>query len=245
MPRRLITAALAGALALGALTGCRFETANDAAFVGDTRYTQADVDRTIDAIKADGVDLGNIDLTGLRQEIIARSVFRDVAKRYAQEKGYPAPSVDYDSISQATGLPPSDPYVRVVAEAEAYRSLLLDKVKPVQPSDADFHDAYELLLSQQVVSAGTEAQIKPQLQQPQLSQAIGSGVALRNELTAAMTRYNASVNPKFLPIAYPLQQINVGTSQPVLVQLPLGGSQQAPVRDLLPTAAPTDDVPAQ
>jgi hypothetical protein len=240
MPRRLITAALAGALALGALTGCRFVTANDAAFVGDTRYTQADVDKVVNTMHADGLDLSNVDLPTLRQTIVAQSVFRDVAKRYAQEKGYPAPTVDTDSIAQAVNLPASDPFVQLVAEAQAYDTLLMSKVKPVQPTDADFHDAYELLLQQQAVSAGTEAQIKPQLQQ-NLSDAIGAGVALRNELTAAMTRYNTSVNPKYLPIGFPLEEATAGSTQVTIVELPLGGSQQAPVRDLVPTVEPTNN----
>jgi hypothetical protein len=244
MPRRLITAALAGALALGALTGCRFETANDAAFVGDTHYTQADVDKVVNAMHADGLDLSHVNLPTLRQTIVARSVFRDVAKRYAQEKGYPAPTVDTSSIAQAVNLPASDPFVQVVAEAQAYDALLMGNVKPVQPTDADFHDAYELLVQEQAVPAGTEAQIKPQLQQ-NLSDAIGAGVALRNELTAAMTRYNTSVNPKFLPAAYPLAEASNGTNRVTIVELALGGSQQAPVRDLVPTVQPTDAQQAQ
>jgi hypothetical protein len=239
MPRRLITAAFAGALALAALTGCRFETAADAAFVGDTRYTQTDVDNILNTLKADGVNFTGVDLGQVRQDIVVQSVFRDVAKRYAQEKGYPAPTVDYGGVAQALGgVPTSDPFVRAAAEADAYRMLLMSKVKPVAPTDADYHDAYELLLDQQAVSAGTEAQVKPQLQQA-VSQDLGAGVALRNELTAAMKRYNTSVNPKYLPIAYPLVRVDTGTAQPAIVELSLGGSQQAPVRDLVPTVAPS------
>jgi hypothetical protein len=240
----MISAAVAGALALAALTGCRFESATDAAYVGDTRYTLADIDRAINTLKADGADLSNVDQGALRQQFIVRFVFRDVAKRYAQEKGYPAPSVDYNSIAQSTGLPVSDPYVQVRAQDEAYVKLLMSKVAPVQPTDADYHDAYELLLSQQAVSAGTEDQVKPQLQQS-LSDTIGQGVALRNELTAAMTRYDTSVNPRYLPVGYPLAEATAGTSTVAIVELPLGGSRQVPVRDLVPTVQPTDGQQAQ
>jgi hypothetical protein len=244
MPRRLITAALAGALALGALTGCRFESAADAAYVGDTRLTRADVDKVLDAMKADGLNIPDSDLVVRREDIVGSSVFRDVAKRYSQEKGYAAPSVDYDTASQVLMLPPTDPYVRLLAEADAYRTLLLDKVKPVQPTDGDYHDAYELLLSQPL-SLGTEAQVKAQLQQS-FSQQISTGVALRNELTAAMNRYGTEVNPLYLPSGYPLAAVPTGNGgNAIVVQLPLGGSQQAPVRDLMPTVEPTDDQSAQ
>jgi hypothetical protein len=244
MPRRLITAAFAGALALAALTGCRFESAADAAYVGDTRYTRADVEKVLADMKADGASIADSDLTTVREDIVGASVFRDVAKRYSKEKGYAPPSVDYDAASQAIGLPPNDPYVRLVADANAYRTLLLSKVKPVQPTDADYHDAYELLLTQPL-SLGTEAEVKAQLQQ-NFNQEISTGVALRNELTVAMNRYGTEVNPLYLPSGYPLAAVPRGDGgNAIVVQLPLGGSQQAPVRDLMPTVAPTDDQQAQ
>jgi hypothetical protein len=239
MPRRLIAAAVAGVAALVALAGCRIESPTDAAYVGNTRFSQADVDKLVKQLDTDGVQVTDANRASLRQFILARSVFLDVAKRYATEKGYAAPPVDAAAVAQANNLPANDPVVRLVAESDAYRQLLLGKASPAQPTDADYHDAFQLLVNQKEAQPGDEAALTQQLRQS-VSETIASGVGLRNELAAAMRRYGATVNPKYLPTGFPLATVTAPDGRSVaVVQLPLGGTGQGAVLDL-PVASTAD-----
>jgi hypothetical protein len=237
MPRRLFAAAVAGVVALVALTGCRIESPTDAAYVGNTRYRQADVDRVIKQLDTDGLKVSDTQRGQLSQFIVEQSVFLDVAKRYAAEKGYRAPTVDAAGVAQTNRLPESDPLVQLVAASGAYRDLLLSKATPGKPTDADFHAAFNLLVQQNLVDAGGEAAATQQLRQ-NFADEMATGVGLRDELTAAMKRYGTTVNPRYLPLGFPLATVPTSSGgNASIVQLPLGGTGQAPVLDL-PTSAP-------
>jgi hypothetical protein len=239
MPRRLFAAAAAGALALVALSGCRIESASDAAYVGDTSYSQADVSKVVDGMKADHATISDAQLAPLDQDIVARSVFLAVAKRYAAEHDYAIPAVNADSVAQAVSLPASDPYVRLAAEAQAYQTLLLNKVTPARLGAGDYHDTFSLLLRQQAVDPGTETEVTQELQQ-KFADPLARAVGLRNELTAAMKRYDTSINPRYLPAGFPLMSVQTSSGGSVnVVELVMGGAGQAPVRDITPVLAPT------
>jgi hypothetical protein len=239
MPRRLFAAAVAGVVALVALTGCRIESPADVAYVGSTRFSQADVDSVVKQLEVDGLKLADSDKARARQLIVQQEVFLEVAKRYAAEKGLPAPAVDTASLAQANNLPESDPYVKLASSARAYFNLLQGKVPAAQPTDADYHAAFQLLVDQNEAQPSEEAALTQALRQG-VAETIASGVALRNELSAAMKRYGTAVNPRYLPSAYPLATVQAPDGRSVVVvQLPLGGTASAaPVIDL-PTAAPS------
>jgi hypothetical protein len=216
-PRRLITALAAGALTLTALTGCRLE-AGSAAFVGGTRFTQAQVDGMLAAYTRDGGQLPDTARPQARKSVAGELVFVALARRYAQEKGYPDPTFDYSSAASQSSLPASDPYLQMHVQALAYQQLLLSKADALTPSEADYREMYQRLVDGGL--SATYAQIRPELQQ---ISGIGQGLSLRNALTAAVKRYNVVVNPVYGDIEYPLVQVS-GTSGGtfVLVSLPLG-----------------------
>jgi hypothetical protein len=240
MLRRLSAVAVVGAVALVALAGCRIESPADAAYVGNTRHSQVDVDKIVDRLKADGAAFEDSQKTAVRQRVVGDLVFLDVAKRYATEKGYPAPPVNTDALASAYQLPATDDFVKLEAQALAYQTMLTQKVAPATVTPADYHEAYELLLQQEAVQPGSEPAVTQQLQQ-QFGGQLGAVLGLRHELTGAMKRYGTSVNPRLLPVGYTLLTVPTQSGgQLVLVRLPLGGSgTAAPVRDLPATAAPT------
>jgi hypothetical protein len=224
--RRLITVVAVAGLALAALTGCRLETGS-AAYVGGTRFSQAQVDDMLAAYKRDGGALQETDRPQARRSIASEMVFLAVARRYATEKGYDTPAFDYSSAASQSSLPASDPYLRMHVEADAYQQLLLQHSTAVTPTDADFREMY-----QHLVDGGLTAsyeQIKPELQQ---IAGVGQGLGLRNALSAAVRRYGVQLNPVFGDIEYPVVRVS-GTNGGsfVLVSVPLGSGAAPAVVD--------------
>jgi hypothetical protein len=240
MPRRIFAVAAAGALALVALTGCRLE-AGSAAFVGDTRYTSDYVNEMalayVDDLKANGHDTAPTaaQLTGLRKEIAADLIFRDVAKEYSDSKNYLAPSFDYDSVTGQFGVKANDPYLQLAVQADAYRAALLGRVRAKSLTDDDYKSVYDFLLAEgAVTSDATYASIKASLQDQSMSDAIAKAITLRGELTIAANKYGAEINPGFAPGSYPLASATSqqGSTIPLVV-LTFGSGGNAPaVRDV-------------
>jgi hypothetical protein len=193
MPRRRLSLVVAaGALALAAITGCRVEPGN-AAFVGDTTYSKADLDHMVDQFKKDGATVAAEDETLIRQEIARDQVFVGVAKRYADEQHYGTPNVDVSATARQYNMPPSDPVMQLLAEVDAYRTLLFDHVKAVTPTEAELHDVYDFLVKSKV-GVGTYAETKPELLKLDgFNQAIG----VRRVLTDAVRRYDVELNPLY------------------------------------------------
>src|SRR5262245_58087229 len=105
-------------LGLGLLAGCRTQP-GAAAFVGEVRITDAQVEATVNRIDADlragarpeglpAEAYGNI-----RRAVVQLQVFVEVAKRYAAEQRYDAPTPDYADWAGRVGLPQDDPFVRL------------------------------------------------------------------------------------------------------------------------------------
>src|SRR5262245_37383367 len=112
------------ALVLGAglaLVGCQ-ATPGTAAYVGDSRFTDNQVDQMVDQIDADVLKVqpeqnGKIDFGNLRQLLVRLQVFDALAARYAQEQHIDVPARDYAAAAQQIGLPADDPYVRLSTDA--------------------------------------------------------------------------------------------------------------------------------
>src|SRR5690606_23749802 len=134
-------------------------------------------------------EFGNGDRAFLRQYLVQATIFNEVARRYAQEQSIPAPAPDYADAANRLGLPADHLFVRTVADNESYRDLLLGRVPPAQPTEADLQDAYDRYV-QAATNAGVEPvdfeTIRQELQQtPQYV----AGVGVRNALTEAAQRY--------------------------------------------------------
>jgi hypothetical protein len=228
--RKLMLVAVVALVGGLTLSGCQ-NSPTTAVTMNGFSMQNSDVDNTFATVEGDvrkgGQQINTESYGDVRQSIVRFTVFNEIAKRYAQEKGYPAPTPDYNAMAQQIGLPPEDPFVKLYADTQAYHDLLTSKAAPATPTEADLREAYERYR----VAYGDQAlpydQIKPNLQGvPEFAQAIG----LRNELMAAAQRYGVSVNPRYAPLEMPL--LSVPDSNLDIVALPLGDQGSAAVRDL-------------
>jgi hypothetical protein len=248
MPRRLFAAAATAALALVGLAGCRFETSADAAYVGDTRFSNQSIDQMIAQLKTDGAQVATADEVALRQRIAVDDVFVTVAGRFATERGFAAPNADVNTLAanfaQSSGLPANDGYIQLEAHAQAYSDLLSQSAKPAQLTDGDYRDAFNLLVKQQQADP-TDFQGTKQALQSQVADQLARGVAVRNELASAIKRYNVSLNPRYQPASVTITSVSVGSGgSATLVQLNIVGSAGLPpVVDLTPTAPADQSAP--
>jgi len=228
MPRRrLFLVVAAGVLALAALAGCRVEPGN-AAFVGSTTFSKADLDRIVDQYKRDGGKVEAADEVGIRGEITRDQVFVEVAARYAREQKFGDPTIDFEQYAQQSGLPANDPALRLLATVEGYRTLLMGHVAPVEPTEAELHGVYDYLVSKQV-NVGSYEETVPQLRQ---IEGFGAAIGVRRALSDAVHRYQVQVNPLY-DAQFVLFTVQGQSSSIPVVTLDLAGGGPAPgVTDL-------------
>jgi hypothetical protein len=154
----------------------------------------------------DPVGLASEQVGPTRQRVVQFILFNELARRYAAEKGLAFTAPDYTSLAPQLGLPADNPYVKLAADSDAYRTLLLTKVSAAIPTEADLVDAYARV-KKASPDAPSYAELKPQLVAlPDL----GQGIALRAELDAAMKRYGVTLNPRYEPIEIPLIVVSAG-----------------------------------
>lgn len=209
-------------LAAVVLTGCRSQP-GVAAYVDDTRYTDASVEQMTASVQhliAEGAT-GNV-----RQQIVADEVFVDIAKRYAKEHDYPAPTVHVDAVTAQYKLPPDNAWAKLTAEADAYRQLLLQHADKVTPTDAELRDIYDRAVAAHLADPNAFDAIKPQIL---AIDGVAQAVAVKRALTDAVRRYHVTVNPRYQPSEFSLLQLQTGQGQGFdAVVLPFGASAASP-----------------
>jgi hypothetical protein len=227
---RLAFVGLVALVGVIALSGCQANP-NRAATMGSLSIDHADVDATVAVIEADLAkaqqNLPAEAYGDVRRTVVEFTVFNELARRYAKERGIALSAPDYAAAAEQIGLPVEDPYVRLYAESNAYRTDLLAKAKPVTPTETDMretYDRYRALAGDQAESYDT---VKAELLKLPDYQ---TGLGLRDELVAAAKRYGLVVNPRYSPMSVPLAALSNG--QLVLVSLPLGDQGTGAVRDI-------------
>jgi hypothetical protein len=248
--RRFALVALMALLGGAALAGCQGTAPDVAVRIGDTQFTNTQVDDIVDQIDAEvlaaalkqptpspspAVGLPADQFGSLRQRVVQYLVFNELAKRYAAEKGFPLPTSDYASAAPQVGLAPENPFVKLLTDYNAYRTLLMTKIAKPVPTEADLRDAYDRAKRASPDLPSYE-EIKPQL--PEVSGYL-EGLGVRNELDAAAKRYGFDVNPRYEPLEIPVTVVSINASdgsdrqiQVTLVGIPFGGSASPAVRDL-------------
>ncbi len=123
------SAAILAVLAGLALTDCRTQP-GIASYVGDSRLTDNEVEQLVTTIETDvkngGGALEKEAYGNIRQLVVQLTVFTEIAKRYAAEKGLTLPEQDYEAAAQQFGLPVTDPFVKLAVDSDSYRNLLLE-----------------------------------------------------------------------------------------------------------------------
>jgi hypothetical protein len=215
--------ALVGTLALA---GCQHDP-DRALQIGDVTMNNADVEATADRFATQVANSPRTieDPVGVvRRSVVQLTVFNELARRYAREKGITLPQPDYAASAQALGTAADDPYARLNAETSTYLSALRQQATPQTPTEADMQDVYGRYVELAGADAAPYDQIKQALLElPEYAQALG----LRAELQAALGRYGLTVNPRYTPLDFPLFAVSQG--QLVLVNMPMG-DRGTPVR---------------
>src|SRR5690242_15564510 len=101
--RRLALVAVLALLGALALTGCRSEP-SVAAYVGDQKIMVKDIDGVIDDLSGHQLQVNPAQFGDVRQIILADLVFAEFGKRYADDKGWPAPSSPDAQALQAAAV---------------------------------------------------------------------------------------------------------------------------------------------
>jgi hypothetical protein len=247
--RRLPVIAVLGLLVLAGLVGCRSDPAV-AAYVGDARVTEAEVDQVIGDLRSevgDSIDeqlaelASELDaaalaeqetqrfdeleqqLAAIRDRVVEMRVLTEAGAGYAEQEGLAVAAPDLAQIGTDLGLSPDSEYVAVVAEFVAVMDALQDSVAPAPPAEADQREVYDHLVDDGLVSAPF-AQVRPELDQ----QLLGQPVALRDRLAEAVSRAGVRLNPRY-DLVYRVP-VPIGNAQSWL-GVPLGESGESAVVD--------------
>jgi hypothetical protein len=200
--RRTALVAVLAVLGVVALTGCRTQP-TVAAYVGDTRITEAQVNEVVDEVKPQ-VDKGS--LGRARQEVVSWLVMGRVADQLVRDRGYPVAQPDYDALAQAARLPAKTKLSRVYGDLFVRMDALSNKLPPAQPTPADLRAIYEAQRAAGSIPPDmTYEQAVSQIDPDQIARLVG----LRNELRDQAVRMHVSVNPKYRPLTLPLGALAV------------------------------------
>jgi hypothetical protein len=193
MPRRLLAAVVAGTLAVGGLTACR-AVPTVAAYVGDARLTNAQVEQLVKDFNADPQST----TARRRQEVVSIFVVLEVSKRLAEDHDISVPPVDQSQVPNlAQALNATGQVVTLQAEAIAASDAIAKLGTPEAPTDADKREVFQNLVDEQVVQPSQYNAVKDQIDSAEMRGALGLRAVLRD----ALRRYQVTVNPRYNPLA--------------------------------------------
>jgi polyhydroxyalkanoate synthesis regulator phasin len=199
--RRVVTAIALSVVAMGLLSACR-EDAGSAAFVGNTRITEAYVDKVAGAVP---VTPTGISATQARQLAITYTTFNALAAHIAQDEhlARPVPTADQTStIVTDFSIPAADAssneFVKVLAQANAWENLLASKAAAAKPTDAELKQVYDNLVAQGVITEGESGAAFSDLKSQIAGlQGLGNAITLQRQLEVAAKKYDLEVNPRY------------------------------------------------
>jgi hypothetical protein len=222
LARRLATVAVVAAVGLGGLTACRSEP-GVAAYVGDQRITEETVTAWVDgaaAAPAAGEQAQPSPPAGAavsRQQAVDLAVTLDLGQQIVEEKNLQVESqITAEQVAAELGVDPGSEYARMYAEWINVAQAILPTSGSGAPTDDQVMTVYR-----QLVAAGA---IEPNLPLAEVKQAFGDGafvtsaVGLGDQLAQQADADNASINPRYLPLAAPL--FVTANGRPVFYQLP-------------------------
>jgi hypothetical protein len=224
MPRRRL-AAVAALAVLGALvlTGCGKAQPGTAAYVGDTRHTERQLDDLVDEIRRVDPDQAPT----LRGQVLTQLILNDLAHRAADAEKITIPPAGYNEYAERFGLPADSKLVRFVADYAAVIGALQTNVEPVDPTEEEFRDVWAELLKDPRLDPNTYGRLLDLWRShPTVPVALGIRKALREQVA----RTKVVVSPLYSPLV-----ANVGSGDaPVTMLL---GDGAGFVSDLAPDLA--------
>ena len=200
--RRFAVVAVLALLGALALTGCGKAQPDVAAYVGDTRYTERQLDAIVDELRAE--NLSNEERSTARNWALAHLILIDLGRRVAKAHGLEIPDAKYAESARKLGLPPGGKLVHLDADFVAIRDVLATTVEPVMPGEDDYREMWAALGSE-----GTHEELVRVLRSnPILASWLGVWKALNDQ--AAKTE--VVVNPVHSPLV-----ANAGERFPLLL----------------------------
>ncbi|GAA0911697.1 hypothetical protein [Virgisporangium aurantiacum] len=203
-PRRSVIVAVLVLLAGLGFAGCGRAQPGVAFYIGDTRYTEKQLDEMVDEIVA---AVPGVDAADLRASAVNALVLRDLGRRVAEEKSVTVPAADYARTAQQLRMPENAELTRVTAEYTAVAGALVETTGPVQVTDKDIKGIYDVLLE-----AAGDQQLKPYDEvanilrsDPVLPKVLG----VRDLLVVHADKVGVEVNPRYLPLTVALGEVPV------------------------------------
>lgn len=232
--RSLAAATLAAVAVLG-LAGCRVEP-GAAAFIGNTRITDEQVDKIndeqVDIARGRGQEVSTQAIAANRQLLIERLTLAEVARRIVTEKGIAVTRVSATDVAYQNGRPQPSDIDRYVADTQPYLEALRAAVTPTALTDAEKKE-----LTQNLVRLGADPSVAARFfGEPDLQRAM----AFRKALRDGLDKYRVEVSPRYSEVAYPIWSVTSGGQQVDVMFLQLGNSDTAvedrPKTEPLPTS---------
>jgi hypothetical protein len=201
-PRRSVLVAVLLLMAGLAFAGCGRAQPGVAFYIGDTRYTEKQLDEIVDEIRSERPAVAASDV---REVVVNGLVLRDLGQRVAKEKSVPVPPADYTGMAQRLGLSENVKLVRVIAESTAATNALIQVAELVPATDKDLRDIYEVFVAsgQQVRSFEQEA---AELRSSELLPRV---LGTRDLLVAQAKKVGVEVNPRYLPLTVSIGEVAV------------------------------------
>jgi hypothetical protein len=225
MTRRLSAVAVAGALAVAGLAGCRSDP-GVAAYVGSTQITETQVDKIAEetetlvaqhnearnalseekrATLPDDDRLSYDAVAPTRERIVSTLIFGEVCRQMRQEGGKSAPPAEETAAKQvahAESLPEDAPFVQDRVEYYSCLSSLSGEAPPVTPTAEQLRELYDRGVAAKVFEAAQPfEQVAAQLA---ANEQVRGAFGARQVLVAAVEGHDVTVNPRYRPLELPI-----------------------------------------
>lgn len=229
--RRLCAAVALAAVGVLVLGACAKSNPSVAAYVGNTAYTKADVDRAFDSVPDEQAQQNG---QRIREFIVSMMVVSEVAERHAKATGKTI-DVNPTEVAQGSGLPVDDPIVQLQARYQAALEFLQNEAKATEPDDALRRELFNQLTAKGVVSPGTPYDdVRSAIDSEGLRHLVG----VRNLLAELAERYDVRVNPAYGPLQLQAGGVSIANGQAqVDVTIPVSIEGEHFVMDLTTPAA--------
>jgi hypothetical protein len=212
------------ALAAGLAAGCR-NSPSVAAYVGDQRITEAEVDAAVAEAAAAAEGREGLQAPS-RADVVMTYVLRQACSAKQAADRFPAAGqpVSPDQIAESERVPADSNYAR--DRAAAYTCL---QAVPVGEGEAPTEDELRDL-HQRAQAAGIMPQSYDEMrEQLATDPGVRQALAVRTMLDEVIAAADVTVNPRYRPLEFHVSQVE---GKPLIVAV-VGGEGTSPVRDLL------------
>jgi hypothetical protein len=216
--RRLAIVAVLGILGVLVLSGCRSQP-RVAAYVGSTRYTEAQVDKIITNLQQ--FPTANLpedkrqqiegqkqqilaDMGTLRRDVVSAMVLGDLGRRIAADRHVNVPQVDYAAFADQFQTLPGAELTKVQADWIAVATALVQTVQPKPATEADIRAIFNALRASNRLPAGATLQdVAAAYDNARTRQVVG----LRDLMADAARQQQVTINPRYRPLTVSLGDV--------------------------------------